>query len=627
MTTKFVFKCFFIIFFLTHCGEDENDFFSTDRSYPSLNNLHQWVDLWKEGQWIIFSSKANSANQNLNDALLKKFSQENFLPQQIAYLKSWFKKRPVEQLKGTSTDQYRIQFLNFPTTAFLATRPRQSVFSSFRMNLASEQFQLIQSTGQWDWIEPDLAQDLQTARFSSKTPLPKSQDLKEAQNSQGILSQIPSELIKRNNEILERINLLKAREQVTQEMRAQESSLTEVHIAVLDTGVDALHPYLINRMFIHPKYDEPGHVLRHGLNAAAYQKGLPGEDPGSGPVSGSGNACLRQYDVGDARAEDCLHGTHVAGLIGADFGLGACSSCKIISIRVSNRIPILDESQNYLYSVDGSIQDSSQIRGLNYLYNLRWPDQPNRLITNAVNMSLGKIFWSRTMAFLIRQLTSFDVAVFGAAGNENISIATFPAAYETVMGIAALGDRADLGYRGPYGKATFSNFGTWVDLSAPGTQITSTIPGMIDKVGLYDTISGTSMATPIVAGCFGFLKSYFGNRISSLELQKRMLLSANYKKVYNAEYNLNTYKQIFSKNLAVTMLGAGIVDVLATLNDVVQSDFNRNIDENITGGCVLSQLNSSRGLRQSDHLFCLLVFLFFILKRYYQRKKEKNFNF
>src|SRR5690606_40182817 len=52
-------------------------------------------------------------------------------------------------------------------------------------------------------------------------------------------------------------------------------------------------------------------------------------------------------------------------------------------------------------------------------------------------------------------------------------------------------------------KSIFSNYGTWIDISAPGTYIASTFPN-----NQYGFMSGTSMATPLVSGLLGLMKSY-----------------------------------------------------------------------------------------------------------------------
>lgn len=103
------------------------------------------------------------------------------------------------------------------------------------------------------------------------------------------------------------------------------------------------------------------------------------------------------------------------------------------------------------------------------------------------------------------------VVIF-AAGNDNISNGA-PAGYEEIIAVGAIT---------PDGrKASFSNYGDWVDICAPGTSILSTIPG-----NQYDFSQGTSMACPHVSGVAALLVSYFGGPGFTNEMLKDKLLSS-----------------------------------------------------------------------------------------------------
>ena len=105
------------------------------------------------------------------------------------------------------------------------------------------------------------------------------------------------------------------------------------------------------------------------------------------------------------------------------------------------------------------------------------------------------------------------VVIF-AAGNDAITMGA-PAEYDSVI---AVGSVAADGSR-----SSFSNYGEWVDICAPGTNIMSTIPG-----SKYSNMSGTSMACPHVSGVAALIVSYFGGPgFTNDMLKEKILMSAN----------------------------------------------------------------------------------------------------
>jgi subtilisin family serine protease len=103
-----------------------------------------------------------------------------------------------------------------------------------------------------------------------------------------------------------------------------------------------------------------------------------------------------------------------------------------------------------------------------------------------VNMSLGGTSYSSTLQSAVNYAWNRGVVIVAAAGNSSSSSPFYPAALENVLAVAAT-DQSDL-------RASFSNYGSWIDVAAPGTGIYTTC------IGRYCYGQGTSFASPQVAG-------------------------------------------------------------------------------------------------------------------------------
>jgi subtilisin family serine protease len=162
------------------------------------------------------------------------------------------------------------------------------------------------------------------------------------------------------------------------------------------------------------------------------------------------------------------HGTHVAGIIAGAWGQnaeagGVDPNCKIMPIKAARS--------------NGGFRASDVANGIRYA-----ADHGAKVI----NMSLGGPMWMPYVQDAIAYAESKGVVVVAAMGNSGRNKPTFPAKFD---GVIAVGSSKD-------GKrSAFSNFGDRLDVSAPGEKIVSTMPG-----GKYGTKSGTSMASPYVAG-------------------------------------------------------------------------------------------------------------------------------
>ena len=177
-------------------------------------------------------------------------------------------------------------------------------------------------------------------------------------------------------------------------------------------------------------------------------------------------------------SEDCNgHGTHVAGTIaGSTFGVA--KSTRVVAVRV------LDCA--------GSGYSSSVIAGIN------WVTQSHPGGAGIINLSLGGSA-NTAIDSAVADATAAGLTVVVAAGNSSAdACSSSPARAPSALTIGAI-DRADT-------QASYSNYGSCVDLWAPGTNITS---AWIGSSSATRTISGTSMASPHVAGLAARLAQAF----------------------------------------------------------------------------------------------------------------------
>jgi len=157
--------------------------------------------------------------------------------------------------------------------------------------------------------------------------------------------------------------------------------------------------------------------------------------------------------------DDSGHGTFVAGLLAQ-----VAPAAKILPIKVldsTGRGTVADAAEGLTYAADQGVK--------------------------VANVSLGVYVDSKTLSDAVKYAQKKGVLVVASAGNDNLSQVRYPAAYSEVLGIAATDQQNQ--------KASFSNYGKEVDLSAPGILLYSTY-----WQGGYAYGSGTSFAVPQVVG-------------------------------------------------------------------------------------------------------------------------------
>lgn len=176
-------------------------------------------------------------------------------------------------------------------------------------------------------------------------------------------------------------------------------------------------------------------------------------------------------NVGCGTTDDNGHGSHVAGIIAASMnngygGAGIAPGVSIISVKVLN--------------AKGSGSQSDIINGIYAAVDKgAW----------IINMSLGGYFASSSYQNAINYAYNSGTTVIVAMGNDSSNIKCYPAALKNVVSVVSTDQTNSRSY--------FSNWGSWADVSAPGSYIWSLYNG--SNYGMSRK-SGTSMATPVVAG-------------------------------------------------------------------------------------------------------------------------------
>jgi subtilisin family serine protease len=261
---------------------------------------------------------------------------------------------------------------------------------------------------------------------------------------------------------------------------------SDVVVAVLDSGVDYNHSDLANNIWVRPNNVNPYEDRELGIIQDLH--GFNAVDANADPMDDNG------------------HGTHCAGIIGAEGGndigiAGVNWKVQIMPLKFMNAGGF------------GTTKDA--IEAINYVIDRKKAGVNVRVIS----ASWGSTQKSRALEDVIRKAYESDILFVAASGNattNNDRTPHYPSSYNVpnVISVAAL-DRNDQ-------LASFSNFGAKsVAIAAPGVDILSTWLG--DD---YEEKSGTSMATPVVAGVAALIVAE-NPKISVDDLRAKLLASVD----------------------------------------------------------------------------------------------------
>jgi subtilisin family serine protease len=253
-----------------------------------------------------------------------------------------------------------------------------------------------------------------------------------------------------------------------------ETGTNEVRVAVIDTGVNYNHDDLINRV-----------NSLEGYNFV---------NPGNPPLDDNG------------------HGTHVSGIIGAETnnGTGIAGvdwNCRIIPIKAFNSA--------------GGGSDS------NIIDSIFWAVSKE---ADVINMSFGSADPDDLLEIALSCAATSDCVLVAAAGNNYPTpppYISYPAYYDHVISVAAT--------RPDDHKASYSNYGAWVDVSAPGGDDGTPYSDSPHEIlstwyspnNTYRYLQGTSMATPFVSGLAALLRAKYTTMTAEAVAQKIIDYSDN----------------------------------------------------------------------------------------------------
>ena len=250
-------------------------------------------------------------------------------------------------------------------------------------------------------------------------------------------------------------------------------------IAVIDSGLDSTHPFFAGKVVAEACFSNPG-----AGSTTLCPNGQPQQIG-----SGAGINCP-DYDIG------CWHGTHVAGIAAGNYGQltettgGMAHGALVMPIQVFQKDCSTGTCQLTAYYSDIMLS-------LEHVYSLR-----NSYSIAAANLSLGGMNFSAACDYeapgvtsVIQSLRAANIATVIAAGNAAMADAiSFPGCISDAISVGSSTKQNAI--------SDFSNSANFLSLLAPGSSITSSLPG-----GGYGYTSGTSMAAPHVAGAWATLKS------------------------------------------------------------------------------------------------------------------------
>ncbi|HET6244802.1 MAG: S8 family peptidase [Bacteroidetes bacterium] len=261
------------------------------------------------------------------------------------------------------------------------------------------------------------------------------------------------------------------------------------------------------------------------------------------------------------------HGTHVAGTSGSSTN----NSTGVASIGFNIKIMPVKIAQDATGTLTSGYEG------------ITWAAQNG---AHVINMSWGGGASSNYGLTVVNNAYNLGIVLVAGAGNDNVQTMFYPAAYPNVISVAATASNDT--------KSSFSQFGSWIDISAPGTNIRSTTLG-----NTYGNLSGTSMASPLVAGLCGLMLSV-NPAMTPAQVKSCLQSSAVNIDAQNSAYvgllgagRINAYEAMICANASTVALDAAVVKISSPAGSSCNGDFTpmitlRNLGSNTLTSVIIN---------------------------------------
>ncbi len=233
---------------------------------------------------------------------------------------------------------------------------------------------------------------------------------------------------------------------------------------------------------------------------------------------------IQVEDIGCGTYYGGGHGNHVAGIIAAAVdngagGAGVAPNVELISLNVFK-----DNDEAYTSDIIEAI------------------DRAVECGADIINMSIGGYNYESDYDFAVNRAYRNGVVIVAAAGNEGRALKEYPAAFDHTVAVASVGRNGK--------RAEYSNYGSWITISAPGSDIYSACTTSNDPTNnsAYDWMSGTSMAAPVVSGAIALYMSKVGS-LNYDQILPVLKNSANKCSSSQMGYGIISVEKMFNANI------------------------------------------------------------------------------